>query len=75
VFVAAALVVVTVGLTGARQRETTQGADGFRFRSGVELINVTATVTDDGGRFVSGLGKDDFSVFEDGELQTVSHLR
>jgi Ca-activated chloride channel family protein len=74
VFVAAALVVVTVGLTGARQRETTQGADGFRFRSGVELINVTATVTDDGGRFVSGLGKDDFSVFEDGELQTVSHF-
>jgi Ca-activated chloride channel family protein len=74
VFVTAALVAVTVGMTSARQREATQGADGFRFRSGVELINVTATVTDDDGRFVSGLRKDDFSVFEDGELQTVSHF-
>ncbi len=27
--------------------------EGFRFRSGVELINVTATVTDEDGRFVS----------------------
>ena len=40
--------------------------DGFRFRSGVELVNVTATVTDDSGRFVSGLRKEDFTVYEDG---------
>ena len=39
--------------------------EGFRFRSGVELINVTATVTDDDGRFVSGLRKEDFTVYED----------
>ena len=32
----------------------------FRFRTGVELINVTATVTDANGRFVSGLRKEDF---------------
>jgi Ca-activated chloride channel family protein len=48
--------------------------EGFRFRSGVELINVTATVTDADGRFVSGLRKEDFVVYEDGQLQQVSHF-
>jgi len=46
----------------------------FRFRTGVELINVTATVTDANGRFVSGLQKDDFQVYQDNELQTVTHF-
>jgi VWFA-related protein len=48
-------------------------AGRFRFRSGVELINVTATVADD-GRFVPGLRKDDFTVFENGKRQDVSHF-
>jgi VWFA-related protein len=51
-----------------------QSSDAFRFRSGVELINVTATVTDDNGRFVSGLQKDDFTIFEDGKRQEVTHF-
>ena len=46
----------------------------FRFRTGVELINVTATVTDGSGRFVSGLRKEDFRVYEDDQLQTISHF-
>jgi Ca-activated chloride channel homolog len=50
------------------------GEDGFRFRSGIELINVAATVTDSRGRFVSGLRKDDFVVYEDGQPQTVTHF-
>lgn len=48
--------------------------DGPRFRSGVELINVTATVTDNKGRFVSGLLQEDFIVYEDKQLQTISHF-
>ena len=48
--------------------------EGFRFKSGVELINVTATVTDDDGRFVPGLRQEDFKVYEDGELQDVTHF-
>jgi Ca-activated chloride channel family protein len=40
-------------------------AAGFRFKSGVELINVTATVSDGNGRFVPGLRQDDFIVYED----------
>jgi VWFA-related protein len=46
----------------------------FRFRTGVELINVTATVTDQTGRFVSGLTRDDFRVFDDDQPQTVTHF-
>jgi VWFA-related protein len=53
-----------------------QGGDDrpFRFKTGVDLINVTATVTDASGRFVSGLRKDDFSVFEDGRPQAITHF-
>jgi Ca-activated chloride channel family protein len=53
---------------------TAQSSDGFRFRSGVELVNVTATVTDDSGRFISGLRKEDFTVYDDGVKQEVSHF-
>jgi VWFA-related protein len=49
-----------------------QGA--FKFRTGVELINVNATVTDQSGRFVSGLAREDFRVFDDEALQTVTHF-
>ena len=48
--------------------------DSFRFKSGVELINVTATVTDASGRFVPDLKKEDFLVYEDDQLQSVSHF-
>jgi VWFA-related protein len=63
-----ALVVVTVD----GQQQTEQ--PGFRFKSGVELINVTATVTDASGRFVSGLHQDDFMVYEDDQPVDVSHF-
>jgi VWFA-related protein len=46
----------------------------FRFRTGVELINVNATVTDATGRFVPGLHKEDFRVFEDEQIQEISHF-
>jgi VWFA-related protein len=61
---------------GARQTSSSGQSDqeGFRFRSGVELINVTATVTDDEGRFVSGLRLDDFAIYEDGSPVIVSHF-
>lgn len=65
---AALIVAAAVAPLGAR------GQEGFSFRSGVELINVTATVTDNEGRFVSGLRKEDFSVYEDGEPQVISHF-
>jgi len=68
--IAAAL--LTVSPTRAQQGQS--GGQGFSFRTSVELINVTVTVTDAQGRFVSGLKADDFEVYEDGKLQTVSQF-
>ena len=47
---------------------------GFRFKSGVELINVTASVSDASGRFVSGLRQEDFAVYEDDQPVAVTHF-
>ena len=44
------------------------------FRSGVELVTVTATVTDGGGRLVTGLAQNDFLIFEDGVPQIITHF-
>ena len=58
-----------------QQQPTGNGEQqSFRFKTGVELINVTATVTDVNGRFVSGLRKEDFRVYQDNELQNVTHF-
>jgi VWFA-related protein len=51
-----------------------QQQDGFRFKSGVELINVTATVTDRAGHFAGRLRKEDFVVYEDNKLVEVTHF-
>lgn len=56
----------------ARQERPT--GQGFSFRTGVNLINVTVTVTDEQGRFVPGLTADDFEVYEDGERQAISQF-
>ncbi|MEE2637868.1 MAG: VWA domain-containing protein [Acidobacteriota bacterium] len=63
---------------GASREQTTQDQQNrqphdatddprFVFRTGIDLINVAATVTDRRGRFVSGLTQENFRVFEDGE--------
>jgi Ca-activated chloride channel homolog len=56
------------------QQSSGQNPDAFRFKSGVELVNVTATVADSNGRFVPGLTRDDFIVYEDEVRQTVSQF-
>ena len=53
---------------------TPPSSDTFRFKSGVELVNVTATVSDSNGRFVPGLTRDDFVVYEDDVQQTVTQF-
>jgi Ca-activated chloride channel homolog len=44
------------------------------FKSGVELVTLTVTVTDRTGRYVPDLTAPDFAIFEDGKPQTVSHF-
>jgi len=61
-------------LLSAQGTAPQQEPQSFKFRTGVELINVNATVTDQSGRFVSGLNKDDFRVFEDEQPQAVTHF-
>ena len=66
---ALAMAVIAGGVRVAGQNE-----DEFRFRSGVDLVNVTATVIDRNGRFVPGLRQSDFIVYEENELQEVTHF-
>jgi Ca-activated chloride channel homolog len=54
----------------AQDRDNSQ----FRFRSGIELVNVTATVADIDGRFVPNLTQDDFVVYEDDNRVDVTHF-
>ena len=61
------------GQDQARQPDGQQ-EERFRFRSNVELVNVTATVSDQTGRFVSGLTREDFLVYEDEALQEITHF-
>jgi Ca-activated chloride channel family protein len=44
------------------------------FKSAIETVLVTVTVTDANGRLITGLGKDDFEVFENGEPQPVTQF-
>ncbi len=74
--VASASLILLAGLSlGARQdAQSPPDQDGFKFRSGVELINVTATVSDAQGRFVPDLRREDFVVYEDEVAQAIAHF-
>jgi VWFA-related protein len=74
VLLVAALSAVTLV---AQQREPQgQPPEGgrFRFKTSAELINVSATVTDSYERFVTGLRKEDFILFEDDREQPITHF-
>lgn len=62
------------GRAGDAQQPAQGDTQSFKFRTGVELINVTATVTDENGRFVPNLQQDDFRVYQDGDLQPITHF-
>jgi len=66
VFIAAASAVVL-----AQDRSPASSAP---FRSRVDLISVTATVVDHDGRLVTGLKKDAFELYEDGDRQAITHF-
>jgi VWFA-related protein len=61
-FVLAALLVLGGVAGGAAARQEPQRP---LFRGGVDLVNVSATVTDAAGHFVKGLAKEDFLLRED----------
>jgi VWFA-related protein len=61
-------------LSGPATLIAQQSDEGFRFKSGVELVNVTATVTDRDGRFVGDLRKEDFTLYDNGERQEIAQF-
>jgi VWFA-related protein len=70
-------IALALAISLSAQQEAAQSPDetgAFRFKSGVELINVTTTVTDSNGRFVAGLRKEDFSVYEDDVPVALTHF-
>lgn len=46
-----------------------------RFRSGIDLVTVSATVRDSKGRLVQDLTKQDFEIIDRGERRTISEFR
>jgi Ca-activated chloride channel family protein len=48
------------------------GAQSFRSR--VDIVQVTVAVTDSENRLITGLTKDDFQIFEDGNLQEITQF-
>jgi Ca-activated chloride channel family protein len=44
------------------------------FKSGIELISITATVSDAEGHLITELPREAFEVFEDGEQQTITQF-
>lgn len=44
------------------------------FKAGVDVVNILATVRDSSGKLVSGLNKEDFSLAENGEPQTIQYF-
>jgi Ca-activated chloride channel family protein len=70
----AAVAAAFVALLAAQPGRVSTMPQTFTFRTDVDLINVTATVTDRQGRFVPGLRASDFQLFEDGKPQTIQQF-
>ena len=70
------LVAVTLAtavlVAAAREQVRRESTDVFR--TGIDLVQMSATVVDADGRLVGDLQLEDFEVFEDGERQTVTHF-
>ena len=64
----------SVMLAASSSEQRRPKTPGDVFRSGIDLVQMSATVVDADGRLVGDLQREDFEVFEDGERQTVTHF-
>jgi VWFA-related protein len=64
------LALLTCEALGAAQQPDTGRPPPVTFRAETNFVEVHAIVTDETGAFVRNLTKDDFEIFEDGELQS-----
>jgi Ca-activated chloride channel family protein len=63
----------SLGVASAARRALAQ-APGKRFESGIEVVTVTAAVTDAEGRLVTDLAQEEFELFEDGLPQAITQF-
>src|SRR4051794_24956347 len=49
-------------------------AQAPRFRARTDVVTVTVTVSDNAGRIITGLTRDDFEVFEDGVQEQITQF-
>lgn len=68
------LLAAIVGTVQATARQQPPVRDARPLRSGIELTTITATVTDKEGHLVTGLPREAFEVYEDGERQVVTQF-
>jgi Ca-activated chloride channel family protein len=76
------LVVLSVSATpSGQEKPANQGPNGGsdntpgqKVRLETQLVSITITVTDAYGRFVTGLGRDHFEIFDDKVKQQISHF-
>lgn len=64
---------LSLGMLAASRGAFAQPA-GQRFESSIELVTVTAAVTDGDGRLATDLAQDEFEIFEDGLPQTITQF-
>jgi len=62
------------GWTYGQQTSEPQAGEDFKISATVDLVVLDVSVKDKQGGFVSGLNKDDFRVFENGKLQTITQF-
>jgi len=65
---------VPIGVSSQSSQGQPPAKDDRRFQTGVDLITVTATVTDRDGHLITGLTRDAFEIYEDGERQTIAQF-
>ena len=73
-FIFSALVLSSSSISYSQQAVPTPPDEQQVVRISTDLIQIDVTVTDKNGKVVTGLGADDFEVFENGERQAISNL-
>src|ERR1041385_4726242 len=68
-----AMVVLSAAIASAQDSAPTPERDRVTFRTGVSLVHVDAEVTDQEGRILGDLTRNDFRVFDDGKEQPLLH--
>jgi len=64
------IIIAVAAIAGVSAR----AQDPPKFRSGIDVVTVAATVTDRDGRLVSSLSRSDFAIFEDGQRRDVLYF-